>query len=470
MFLGINSHTNLNQNALVDSYGDAITYQELIDFSNLKLKSIVKEKSLLFIISNNQVGAAAMYYACLFNKIVPLILGSDISIQQLLDLKDKYQPNYIVYPQQQKNKWSSVLEHTISSIYNYNISSTNSEEVKMHKDLALLLSTSGSTGSPKLVRHSFKNIETNAKNVAKVFDIKPDHKPILFLPLQYTMGLSVLTSHLFGGATIYLTDLGLTDKNFWSYLETSKITNFTGVPFSFDILNKLRFFKKNKYHSLKIISQGGGKLNENLYKIIADFCHENQIKFIPTYGQTEGTARMSFLSSEKVLNKICSIGNAIPEGKIDIVDENKNIISETDKAGEMVYKGPNVTMGYAETKNDLIKDDEFKGELYTGDIAYFDQERDLFIVGRKKRFLKIYGLRISLDVVEQSIKNNFDTDVYCYGDDSCLQVIITNNDLIEKIRNHTLNFTNLFHKAVKVSSVKQIPRNNTGKVNFNVGI
>ena len=470
MFLGLDKHKNLNQNAFVDSYDKSLTYQELIDFSIKDTPSLFAPRSIIFLISNNEVGSAAFYYACVANKIVPLIIGANINEKQFLELKETYQPQYICYPNRFKQKWAAVSGDYMTTLFGIDVCKTNDKSYPICDELALLLSTSGSTGSPKLVRHSFKNIEVNAKNVAKVFDIQPNDKPILFLPLQYTMGLSILTSHLFGGATIYLTDLGLIDKKFWAYFESSQITNLTGVPFSFDILNKLRFFRKNKYSSLKIISQGGGKLNKKLYTAIADFCDENQIKFMPTYGQTEGTARMSFLSSEKASRKICSIGNAIPEGKIDIVDENKDTISKADRTGEMVYRGPNVTMGYAETKNDLIKDDEFKGELYTGDIAYFDYDGDLYIVGRKKRFLKLYGLRVSLDVVEQSVKNNFDTDVYCYGDDSCLNVLVTNNNLVETIRNHIVDYTNLFHKAIKISYVEQIPRNSAGKVNFNVEI
>ncbi|MGB2087464.1 MAG: AMP-binding protein [Psychroflexus salarius] len=468
--MGLNRHKDLNQNALVDSYDKAITYQELIDFSEKEIHLLFSKRSVVFLISNNEVGSAAFYYACVANKIVPLIIGVDINEQQFLKLKETYQPQYICYPTRFKQKWGSLSGDLIMNSFGIDVCKTNHKPYPIDSDLALLLSTSGSTGSPKLVRHSYENIEANAKNVAKVFDVNNQHRPILFLPLQYTMGLSVLTSHLFSRATIFLTDLGLTDKKFWSYLEASKITNFTGVPFSFDILNKLRFFKKNKYPNLKIISQGGGKLDEELFKTIAKFCNSNNISFVPTYGQTEGTARMCYLSSENTLNKICSIGKPIPQGEAYLIDDKNQMINQPNQAGELVYKGPNVTLGYAENKIDLSKEDEFKGRLYTGDIAKKDEDGFLFIIGRKKRFLKLYGLRISLDIVEHAIKNNFQTDVHCNGDDKQLRVIITDENLKEEIKNFILEFTNLYHKAISVKFRQEIPRTKSGKVRFENGV
>lgn len=465
MFLNLQNHSNLSQNALVDSYGETLSYQELIDFS-FNIKPLFEKRAVVFILSNNEIGCAAFYYACLANEIVPLLIGTEVGKEQFLNLKEAYQPQYVCYPSRFKDKWESSCGELIESFLDVNVCKTSFETIPLHASLALLLSTSGSTGSPKLVRHSYNNIAANAKNVAEVFKISSDHKPVAFLPLQYTMGLSLLTSHLYAGATVYLTDLNLTDKKFWEYVESSNITNLTGVPFTFDILNKLRFFRKPNT-SLKIISQGGGKLDEKLFETIANYCDENDISFIPTYGQTEGTARMCYLPSNETLTKICCIGKAIPEGKVYLVDEENNSIEKPQQSGELVYEGPNVTLGYAESIEDLAKGDDFKGRLYTGDIAMMDEDGFLFIVGRKKRFLKLYGLRISLDVLENSIKNKFQTDVYCTGDDKKLKVIITEDDLKEKVRSHVLDLSQLYHKAVEVIYMKSIPRSKSGKVKFN---
>jgi acyl-coenzyme A synthetase/AMP-(fatty) acid ligase len=462
VFLNLQNHSNLNQNALVDSYGKTLSYQELIDFS-LSLKSFFKKRSLIFIISNNETGCAALYYTCLANEIVPLIIGTEVSKEQFSNLKETYKPQYICYPERFKEKWEAPSGDFMESFLNINVCKTSFDNTSLNPELALLLSTSGSTGSPKLVRHSYKNIEANAKNVAEVFNMTSVHRPIAFLPLQYTMGLSVLTSHLFAGATVYLTDLNLTDKKFWNYFESSRITNLTGVPFTFEILNKLRFFRKPNI-SLEIISQGGGKLDEKLFETIAIYCKESNILFIPTYGQTEGTARMCFLPSKQTLSKICSIGKAIPGGKVYLVDEENKIIDRPQESGELIYEGPNVTLGYAETMDDLARGNDFKEKLFTGDIAQMDEDGFLFIVGRKKRFLKLYGLRISLDVLENAIKNKFNTDVYCTGDDKKLKIIITKNNLKEKVRGYVLDFSQLYHKSVEVIYMERIPRSKSGKI------
>lgn len=461
MFLNLEKYTNTNQIALQDSYGVKITYKELIAFSNFEIQNCINERELVFIISNNEVGSAALYYACVQNSIVPLIIGADTNSNKISELVSIYSPAYIIVPERTE-KNLSLSGNKINVFFQQLIIKTGFKSPELDPNLSLLLSTSGSTGSPKLVRHSYSNLEANAKNVSKVFNIEESHKPILFLPLQYTMGLSILTSHLYAGATIYLTDLALTDKNFWNYVSENQITNFTGVPFSFEILDKLRFFRNNTYSSIRIISQGGGKLDISLFEKIAEFAHANNIQFIPTYGQTEATARMCYLPHTKTLSKKCSIGNAIPEGEIFI--EYQNEPNTDNQIGELIYKGPNVTLGYAENLDDLLKGDEFKGQIKTGDLVEVDGEGDIFIVGRKKRFLKLFGLRISLDIVENSIKNTFDTDVYCVGDDKLLKILITNKELIEDIKKHTIELTNLYHKAIKVVHVDAIPRSKSGKV------
>lgn len=461
MFLNLEKYSKTNQIALQDSYGDKIAFEELIDFSNVDFKNCINKRELIFIISNNEVGSAAIYYACIQNRIVPLIIGEDANLNKINELISIYKPAYIIIPNRSEKK-HSLSGKKVNEFFNQLIIKTDFKFPKLHPDLSLLLSTSGSTGSPKLVRHSYSNLEANAKNVSKIYNIDESHRPILFLPLQYTMGLSILTSHLYGGATVYLTDLALTDRNFWNYMSQSQITNFTGVPFSFEILDKLRFFRNNNYPSINIISQGGGKLDMSLFEKIAEFSHTNNIQFIPTYGQTEATARMCYLPHDKTLLKKCSIGNAIPEGEILI--EYHNETNSIEQVGELIYKGPNVTLGYAENLEDLLKGDEFKGQIKTGDLVKIDEDGDVFIVGRKKRFLKLYGLRISLDIVENSIKNQFDTDVYCMGDDKLLKIVVTNKELIEDIKKHTIELTNLYHKAINVVHVDSIPRSKSGKV------
>ena len=351
----------------------------------------------------------------------------------------------------------------IFSEYEYELLSTGLPPYDLHDELSLLLSTSGSTGSPKLVRHSYKNIERNAQNVARFFELSNEDRPIAALPMHYTMGLSVILSHLYAGSTILLTKRSLMDREFWNFMKDHQATSFTGVPYSYEILYKLRFFRM-ELPALELLTQGGGKLSEKLFKAYADYAEEKGKRFIATYGQTEGTARMAYLPANQATDKIGSIGYAIPEGKLYIVNEEGEELTETEVEGEMVYEGPNVTMGYATKGEDLMKGDENNGILHTGDIVTRDADGAYYIIGRKNRFLKLYGLRVSLDDIEQLIKSSFNIDCACSGDDQKMIVRITDEALVQDVKAFIGDRTKLYHKVYEVVYVATILRNETGKV------
>jgi acyl-coenzyme A synthetase/AMP-(fatty) acid ligase len=214
---------------------------------------------------------------------------------------------------------------------------------------------------------------------------------------------------------------------------------------------------------LKLLTQGGGKLKSELFKEFAEFAEKTGKKFIATYGQTEGTARMAFLKADMATRKTGSIGKAIPNGQLLLMNDNGEEIIETEAVGEMVYRGPNVTLGYALIGDDLAKGDENKGVLKTGDIARRDADGYYYIVGRISRFLKIYGVRIGLDESEQMIKSSFDIDCICSGNDEKLIIKITDEQKKESIHNFVVEKTGLFHTAIEVVVVNEIPRNEAGK-------
>ena len=187
-------------------------------------------------------------------------------------------------------------------------------------------------------------------------------------------------------------------------------------------------------------------------------------KFIATYGQSECTARMAYLPAELASAKICSIGMAEPGGQLSIIDNDGNETFDGEAVGEMVYRGENVTLGYATCKEDLLKGDENQGIMHTGDLVRRDMDGCYFIVGRLRRFLKIFGLRIGLDEVENLIRSNFDTDCYCSGDDEHLLVKLTNADIVSQIPSFIEEKTHLFYQRVQVGIVDEILRNEAGKV------
>lgn len=451
-----------NSTALIDVEGNTLSYKDLFDFSNL-FYSQINKRTLIFIFSENTLGSVAGYVAALETKIVPLLLntGTEETLREALILK--YQPEYFWLPESMTSEFDGEV---IFKAYGYVLLKTGLNAPLLYEDLSLLLPTSGSTGSPKLVRHSYNNILANARNVGKVFEITSSDRALAMLPMYYTMGLSVITSYLYGGATVLLFNGSLTDAVFWKFLKTQQATILTGVPYSFEILSKLRFTRMD-LPDLKIITQGGGKLNPTLFNEFADYATRTGKKFIATYGQTEGTARMAYLPAEFAQSKVGSIGKAIPEGRLYLVDENGEEITQADTPGEMVYSGPNVTLGYAFSGEDLSKNDERKGVLPTGDIAVTDADGFFYIVGRISRFLKLYGLRIGLDDIEQLILQTFGVETVCTGTDEKMKIYITNQEMIAVITDFVIQKTGLYHQAFEVLFIPQIPRNEVGKVIYN---
>lgn len=458
MFLDLDKKDRLAI-AAIDDEGLQITYGELCSFSD-EFYLAINNRTLIFILSENNIGSLAGYVASLSSRVVSLLLGATTDRELLTKLIEVYQPEYLWMPERLVTEFGY---EAIFSKYNWVLVRTGLVSATLHNDLSLLLPTSGSTGSPKLVRHSYGNIEANAQNVAALFELNPDERAIAILPMYYTMGLSVITSHLYAGATLLLVKSNLTDGAFWKFIKEYKGTSFTGVPYSYDILKKLRFFRMD-LPDLKLLSQGGGKLSTELFTEFAEFAANNGKRFIATYGQTEGTARMAYLPADMALQKVGSIGKAIPNGQLSIIDSDGNETIEGEATGEMVYTGPNVTMGYALSPEDLAKGDERNGYLSTGDIARRDADGYYYIVGRLSRFLKLFGTRVSLDETEQLIKSTFEVDCACTGNDEKMSILITNEDVKDEVLHYVSSKTGLFHKAFEIITVEEIRRNEAGKV------
>ena len=441
--------------AAIEDSGCSVAYGDICDFSK-EFASHLPQRSLIFLLAENRIGSLLGYTAALSNRIVPLVISANTEEGLYNHLYELYQPEYLWLPQSKAEG-----KEIIFSAWEYCLVKTGNQPTPMYEELALLLPTSGSTGSPKLVRHSYRNIEANADNVRRMFKLDGTEKAMAILPMHYTMGLSVIASHLLAGATLLLSGRSLLDKDFWAMLKEA--TSFTGVPYSYEILTKMRFTRMD-LPNLKVLTQGGGKLTESMWNTLAQYAKDNDKQFIATYGQSECTARMAYLPAELAMDKVCSIGIAEPGGKLSIVDDNGKETFEGEAQGEMVYRGENVTLGYATCREDLLKGDENHGVMHTGDLARRDADGCYFIIGRLKRFLKIYGLRIGLDEVERMIKTEYKTDCYCKGDDEKLIVLVTDAKLQDELPSFIEEKTHLFHQRVEVQVVKEILRNEAGKV------
>ncbi len=271
-----------------------------------------------------------------------------------------------------------------------------------HPDLGLLLSTSGSTGNPKFVRLTQRNVIANAESINAALAIEPDDRAIASLPLHYSYGLSVLNTHLLAGASVVLTASGLTDPLFWRAVRDHRCTSLAGVPYSYQILQRLGLDKMD-VPSVSTLTQAGGKLDDKLVMAFWERMKARSGRFFVMYGQTEATARIAVMPDGALPEKLGSAGVAIAGGGLQVTRED-GIICDPGVEGELVYSGPNVMSGYALSRQDLTCGDDCRGVLRTGDKARLDRDSYVFILGRMRREAKLFGLRLNLDDIEAQVR------------------------------------------------------------------
>lgn len=281
----------------------------------------------------------------------------------------------------------------------------SADGVVPHPDLAVLLPTSGSTGNPKLVRLSRDAVLANADAIAQVLGIDADEVAPTSLPLHYSYGLSVLNSHLIRGATVVVEPSGVLGRGFWDALNEYKCTSLAGVPYHYEMLRRLKFAPE-KYPSVRTLTQAGGKLRTDLVTEFNDKIRAAGGRMFVMYGQTEAAPRMATVPADRLAEKLGSAGPALPGGKFAIRREDGQETTHPKITGEVVYRGPNVMLGYAEDEAELANGDDFGGFLATGDLGYLDEDGFLFITGRLKRIGKVFGNRVSLDDLEQAVRSS----------------------------------------------------------------
>ncbi|MDR3355072.1 MAG: AMP-binding protein [Synergistaceae bacterium] len=446
-----------NSTALITESGDIVTYSELLDDADW-LSSEIAPRSVVFQVCRNDAESVSAYVGFLRRGVVPLLINGSINGEAFRALADAYRPSHIFMP----HDFPSEDASPVREIGGYRLIETGCEiDYDVNPELALLLTTSGSTGSPKFVRQSYKNISSNTRSIAEYLNIEQDDRAITTLPMSYTYGLSIINTHLSAGAALILTDRTLMEREFWNSLKNHEATTFGGVPYTYEMLKKLRFGRM-RLPSLRYLTQAGGKLSSEMCAEFIGICGAGGVKFIVMYGQTEATARMSYLPWESAPSKPGSIGVAIPGGEFSLRDDDGRVIGEPGVPGELIYRGDNVTLGYALNRFDLARGDDRGGVLETGDVAYFDEDGFYYIVGRKKRFLKIFGNRVNLDEVERLIKKT-GADCACGGADDALRIYTTCEDT-EMLRQYVLRHTGINPAGFSVVKTDEIPRNSSGKV------
>jgi acyl-coenzyme A synthetase/AMP-(fatty) acid ligase len=433
--------------AVVSDSGITLSYRELARRADVFRESLPDDRKLIVVESLNELPPLIAYLGALRGRH-PVILVEDGATAKDARIVETFRP-YGIFRRQDGN-WQLELDRQDSKL-------------PLHADLAVLLSTSGSSGSAKLVRLSRENIGTNADAIVEYLELHAGERAITSLPFHYSYGLSVINSHLAVGATLLLTGESVTSPAFWDFFRDQRGTSFAAVPYTFDLLDRTGF-REMDLPTLRGMTQAGGRLARDKVLTYARWCENRSVRFYVMYGQTEAAPRMAFVPPKLLLEHAGCIGQAIPGGLFEIVDESGREIREPDEAGELVYRGPNVMMGYALRAEDLAKGPEVS-ELRTGDLACRNKAGLYYIVGRKSRFSKLFGLRIGLDDVEAFLAGN-GIGAVAAGDDTRIVVCTLTRGAARDISELLAGRYGLGASAFVVLERNEYPLLPSGKIDY----
>jgi acyl-CoA synthetase (AMP-forming)/AMP-acid ligase II len=441
--------------AAIDAYtGKQWTYSELNKDAS-GLQPLIRRdgrKGLGLLFARNSYECLVAYIAALKAGTALILSDAALPTSFRTSLLEIYRPNWI---------FSCQHESTLAG-YRQIVSGPPglfereaAEGGEIYPELAILLTTSGSTGSPKLVRLTYNNIAANADSILRCLDITHRERAITTLPMSYSYGLSVINSHLLARGTIVFTSESVLRREFWEAVDNYQCTCFAGVPYTYRLLLETGLLK-SRGSSLSTVTQAGGKLDNSYIRQLYEISIRRGWRLFVMYGQTEATARICCLPFEQVSQKLGSVGVAVPGGSI-AIDQH---------TGELIYSGPNVMLGYATSREDLARGDELGGILRTGDTARLDSDGYLYITGRLKRFLKVFGKRFNLDEVERILSNILEAPVACLGHDDHLVVVAETGRDRSEVTEVACTTFDLPRAVVRVYTIGTLPRNSNGKLDY----
>lgn len=440
--------------ALVTDSGERVTYGDLFEDSALLDRELVK-RCLLIVLTDHSSETLRFYYASMSGKRVPLLLDGGLSIEFLDRYISLYRPRYV---------WASVRYepalaakgHVLYRSPEHILVDTAEAVYPMHENLALLLTTSGSTGNPKVVRLSYENLNENACAIVEALGIDQNARGVTIPPMHYTYGMALCHMHFYAGATLLVTNYRVIDKRFHSFIRKEGITNIQGVPFIHEMLDRIGFYD-DLPPQINLVTMGGGKAREDLQQKMNCIFEQKGILFCALYGQTEGTTMLTRLPEGKKMNEPGCIGVACRGMRAEVSPE----------TGELIFYGSSVSLGYATCAEDLIRGDDNHGVLHTGDLAVMDEKGAIYLQGRIRRFIKMAGVRINLDDIEQLVTGGFpQIACACSGKDNDLHIFVTGKPDPTQIKRLVARKLNVSHILIQVIDCDQLPRKSNGKIDY----
>lgn len=460
----------MDEYALISRVDGTMTYRQLGErLSEMcgEVRKYISERRLCLLVADHSMESILLYLMCIQFKM-PLLLVDERNMKNSLsDLIKNFLPAFVWLPSKYEYDRTLSIEcrdraYSLRKRKNgYLWFLGKGRSYFMPSELALLISTSGSMGGAKYVCLSYENLLDNAQNIVKSLNIERGERAAVMLPISYSYGLSVVNTYLYQRGTLLIGDAMMAEREFWEFLRLENVNALCGVPYTYEIMDKLGVFQK-KIKSLKKMTQAGGKLKIEKQRYFAELARREGFDFYVMYGQTEATARMSCFCLSREMDKLGSVGKAIPGGRFSVaVDE--------DGRGEIIYFGKNVFLGYARESGDF-KDLRGSRELYTGDVGFLDDDGYLFITGRKKRFVKIRGFRIELDLIQEEMRSQTDIEVICVKEKSADRMLVFS---LKEIQDGYRILSDLCHQLMTKESVDffvldEFPRNANGKIAFGV--
>lgn len=403
--------------------------------------------------------SVTFYCALIKSGCIPLVVSPNASEAYIARLMSLYSPDIYV---------SNAFRETLGGQKRFEYRTTAlfvldenfSRNVKSTKRECLLLPTSGSTGDPKTVRLTLQNIIAVSSEIANYLRLDPDGDILATtLPPYYSYGLSLIHLTLFESIPLLVSEYKLLSKEYWLDLARNNVTVFSGVPAMYSSLLKSKMLDLIPASISKLTIAGGKLADRELLELI-DYCEDKNKEVFVMYGATEAGPRMGFVPPELSRKKLGSAGRALNSGRFSIVNGSEGV-------GDIIYQGPNVALGYAESKVDVNGADIFRGRLETGDCGYLDDDDFLYITGRKSRMVKIAGLRVNLDQLENSLRQaGIDVALIFDSEKDKIIVYIKNADQKNAVKSQLGEQFEIPLVAILIKVCESFPFLPSGKIDY----
>ena len=430
-------------------------------YDAIKSQSGFKSGQLALVLVSEGLDGILAYLSCVLHGVVPIVLPENLGAKIICDFINLYEPEILIA--KEKDCFSEIDGYTFSTNFILgrqlivgNLCSSIHQPIE---EISLLLPTSGSTGDPKLVKLSEKNISSNSLSICKSLGLTANDSVPITLPISYSFGISVINTHIHAGSKFICSDASILERSFWEAFSQCDARCIYGVPYHFVTMKKLKIFSKFS-SNFRFLAQAGGNLNEDVKKWFMIEGEKYSKQFYVMYGQTECSPRISCFDLISQPSKIKSAGIPIDCCSVEL----REVIGGTEN--EICILGDSTFEGYANDRSEMYQRSARTGIHRTGDLGFIDADGYLYITGRVNRYAKLNGYRINLDRVEILLSDNVE-DVAVLSDDTILKIYYVGTSNLRGIMTEFLvRNLKIPASSLKFYNVLNILRTSNGKINY----